>query len=136
MLNPIRKALVKKTGESSVTMTLCLAAGLYASHVFIPPTPGPIAAANTLGVGSQILLIMGIGAMVSITCLICAYIYAKFIGKKVKSSDETSGDKEVVKTYEELKASYGKLPNGWLSIAPIIVPILLMAMSNIAVFIP
>ena len=50
VLNPIRKALVKRTGASSVAMTMCLSAGLYASHVFIPPTPGPIAAANTLGV--------------------------------------------------------------------------------------
>lgn len=132
VLNPIRKALVKRTAASSVTMTLCLAAGLYASHVFIPPTPGPIAAANTLGVGNSILLVMGFGALVSIPALVAAYFYAKFIGKKVKSTDETSSDKEVVKTYEELKKSYGKLPNGWMSVAPILVPILLMAMSNIS----
>ena len=132
VLNPIRKALVKRTGASSVAMTLCLAAGLYASHVFIPPTPGPIAAANTLGVGSSILLVMGFGALVSIPALIAAYFYAKFIGKKVQSADETATDKQVVKTYEQLKKSYGKLPNGWLSTAPIVVPILLMAMSNIS----
>ena len=132
VLNPIRKALVKRTGASSVAMTLCLAAGLYASHVFIPPTPGPIAAANTLGVGSSILLVMGFGALVSIPALITAYFYAKFVGKKVQSADETATDKQVVKTYEQLKKSYGKLPNGWLSTAPILVPILLMALSNIS----
>lgn len=32
VLNPIRKALVKRTGASSVAMTVCLSAGLYASH--------------------------------------------------------------------------------------------------------
>ena len=42
ILNPIRKALVKRTGVSSVAMTVCLSCGLYISHVFIPPTPGPI----------------------------------------------------------------------------------------------
>lgn len=52
VLNPIRKAMVKRTGASSVAMTVCLSAGLYAPHVFIPPTPGPIAAANTLGAGT------------------------------------------------------------------------------------
>ena len=123
---------MKRTGASSVTMTLCLAAGLYASHVFIPPTPGPIAAANTMGVGSSILLVMGFGALVSIPALIAAYFYAKFIGRKVQSADETATDKQVVKTYEQLKKSYGKLPNGWLSVAPILVPILLMALSNIS----
>lgn len=31
-LNPIRKAIVKRAGTSSVAMTVCLSAGLYASH--------------------------------------------------------------------------------------------------------
>ncbi|CAM3898667.1 SLC13 family permease [Micrococcus luteus] len=41
ILNPIRKALARRTGASPVAMTVALAAGLYTSHVFIPPTPGP-----------------------------------------------------------------------------------------------
>ncbi|MBQ5796744.1 MAG: GntP family permease, partial [Firmicutes bacterium] len=39
ILDPIRKALVRRTGTSSVAMTVALSAGLYISHVFIPPTP-------------------------------------------------------------------------------------------------
>lgn len=131
VLNPIRKAMVKKTRTSSVAMTVCLSAGLYASHVFIPPTPGPIAAANTLGVGNSLLLVMGFGALVSIPALAGAYFYAKYIGKKVKSADEAD-DEAVVQTYEELVAAYGKLPSGFMSLAPILVPILLMALSNVA----
>ena len=131
VLNPIRKALVKRTGASSVAMTMCLSAGLYASHVFIPPTPGPIAAANTLGVGEHLLLVMGLGALVSIPALAGTYFYARYIGKKVKASDEADSG-EIVQTYEELVASYGKLPGGFMSLAPIIVPIVLMAMSNVA----
>lgn len=131
VLNPIREAMVKRTGASSVAMTLCLSAGLYASHVFIPPTPGPIAAANTLGVGEHLLLVMGFGALVSIPTLAGAYFYAKYIGKKVKANDEANSG-EVVQTYEELVASYGKLPGGFMSLAPIIIPIVLMAMSNVS----
>lgn len=131
VLNPIRKAMVKRTGASSVAMTMCLSAGLYASHVFIPPTPGPIAAANTLGVGEHLLMVMGFGALVSIPALIGAYFYAKYIGKKVTANDEADSG-EIVQTYEELVASYGKLPGGFMSLAPIIIPIILMAMSNVS----
>lgn len=131
VLNPIRKALVKRTGTSSVAMTVALSAGLYASHVFIPPTPGPIAAANTLGIGNNLLLVMGLGLLVSIPGLIGAWVFAKFIGKKVKATDEANNG-EVVQTYEELVASYGKLPSGFMSLAPIVIPIILMAMSNVA----
>ena len=132
ILDPIRKALVKKTGTSSVAMTVALSAGLYISHVFIPPTPGPIAAASTLGIGDNLLLVMGIGALVSVFPLVAGLIYAKYIGKKVKSADETVSADEVVKTYEELVAEYGKLPGGFNALSPIIVPIVLMALGSIA----
>ena len=138
ILNPIRKALVKRTGVSSVAMTVCLSCGLYISHVFIPPTPGPIAAANTLftyedpNANVNLLLVIGIGVLCSIAPIIAGLIYAKFIGKKIKSADELGGTNEIVKTYEELKAEYGKLPGGWNAIAPLVVPILLMALSSIS----
>ncbi|PIE98943.1 MAG: gluconate transporter [Treponema sp.] len=130
ILNPIRKALVQRTKTSSVAMTVALSAGLYISHVFIPPTPGPIAAASTLGIGSNLLLVIGMGVLASILPLTVGYFFAKFIGKKVTSSDEVSNG-DTVKSYEELVASYGKLPSGLSAIAPIIVPILLMAISSI-----
>lgn len=133
ILNPIRKAMVKRTMTSSVAMSVALSAGLYISHVLIPPTPGPIAAANTLGVGDNLLLVIGLGLLCSIFPLIAGLLYAKFIGKKVKSNDEADSDNgEVVISYDELVASYGKLPNGLLSLSPIIVPILLMGISSAA----
>ncbi len=132
ILDPIRRALVRRTGTSSVAMTVALSTGLYISHVFIPPTPGPIAAANTLGIGDSLLLVMGLGLLCSIFPLIAGLIYAKFIGKRVKSADETCETEEIVKTYEELVAEYGKLPCGFNSLAPLLVPVLLMALGTIA----
>ena len=132
ILDPIRKALVKRTGTSSVAMTVALSAGLYISHVFIPPTPGPIAAANTLGIGDNLLMVMGMGVLASILPLIAGLFYAKFIGKKVKSADELTDNGAVTKTYEELVAEYGKLPNGFNALAPILVPIVLMALGSIS----
>ena len=37
---------------------------------------------------------------------------------------------EMTETYEELMKSYGELPSAFMSFAPIIVPILLMALSS------
>lgn len=135
ILNPIRKALVKRTMKSSVACTVALSMGLYVSHCFIPPTPGPIAAANTLyngqGQETNLLLVMAFGALCSILPLIAGYIFAKFIGKRVKAHDEAVGDDgEITESYEQLVASYGKLPNAAMSFAPIIVPIVLMGLAS------
>jgi gluconate:H+ symporter, GntP family len=133
ILNPIRKAMVKRTMTSSVAMTVALSAGLYISHVLIPPTPGPIAAANTLGIGDNLLLVIGLGALCSIFPLIAGLFYAKYIGKKVKADDEAGmSNGEVVQSYDELVKSFGKLPSGFMSLSPIVVPILLMGVSSVA----
>lgn len=135
VLNPIRKALVKRTMKSSVACTVALSLGLYISHCFIPPTPGPIAAANTLydglGMDTNMLMVMGMGAVCSILPLIASYFFAINVGKKVKARDEAGMDNgEVVKSYEELVASFGKLPGAFMSFAPIIIPIVLMGLSS------
>lgn len=129
ILNPIRKALAKRTGAPSVTLTVCLACGLYIAHVFIPPTPGPIAAAQTLGIGENLLLLMGLGVAVSVFPLIAGYVYARLIGRRVHATEDLSSN---VETYEELKSGYGRLPGAWESLSPLIVPILLMALSSVA----
>ena len=129
ILNPIRKALAQRTTTPSVTLTVCLACGLYIAHVFIPPTPGPIAAAQTLGIGENLLLLMGLGVAASVFPLIAGYLYAQWIGHRVVATEDLSGNAE---TYKELKASYGKLPSAGASFAPLLVPICLMALSSIA----
>ena len=113
-----------------MAMSIGLASGLYISHVFIPPTPGPIAAASTLGIGDNLLLLMGLGALCSVFPLITGYLWANKIGKTIQAGDEASRA-ELSKTYEELVAEYGKLPSGFSALAPIIVPIILMALSSI-----
>ena len=136
ILNPIRKALVKRTGRSSVASTIALSLGLYLAHCFIPPTPGPIAAANTLYTGAEqdinLLLVIIFGILASILPLIASYFFAISIGKKVKDREELgeTSEEEIIQSYEELVASYGELPNAWLSFAPIVVPILLMSLSS------
>ena len=130
ILNPIRKALVKRTGAPSVTLTVCLACGLYIAHVFIPPTPGPIAAAQTLGIGEDLLLLMGLGVVTSVFPLTAGYLYARFIGRRIKASDDNN--EQTAESYEALKAGFGQLPGLAFSLAPLIVPIVLMALSSIA----
>ena len=130
ILNPIRKALVKRTGAPSVTLTVCLACGLYIAHVFIPPTPGPIAAAQTLGVGENLLVLMGLGVAASVFPLVAGYLYARFVGQRVRTADDC--DTQTTESYETLKAAFGKLPRTAASLAPLVVPIVLMALSSVA----
>ena len=130
VLNSIREALYKKISASPVAMSVALSGGLYASHVFIPPTPGPIAAAGTLGLGGNLLLVIIMGTVVSVPVLVAVYFFAKSVGKSVTISDKEA-DATITASYEELLNKFGKLPSGFLSLAPIIMPIIFMAVGSV-----
>ncbi|QPH92592.1 GntP family permease [Campylobacter concisus] len=130
VLNSIREALYKKISASPVAMSVALSGGLYASHVFIPPTPGPIAAAGTLGLGGNLLLVIIMGTVVSIPVLLAVYFFSKSIAKSVTISDKEA-DATITASYEELLNKFGKLPSGFLSLAPIIMPIIFMAVGSV-----
>ena len=126
IVNPIRKWLARKTKFSSVTLTVALSAGLYVAHVFIPPTPGPIATAGLVGLENNLLLVIGMGVAISIVPLIAAYFFATYIGGKVKSTDELD--------VESISQAYNQhnLPSTFASVLPILLPIILMAGGSVA----
>lgn len=130
VLNSIREAIYKKISASPVAMSVALSGGLYASHVFIPPTPGPIAAAGTLGLGGNLLLVIIMGTVVSVPVLVAVYFFSKSIAKSVTISDKEA-DATITASYEELLKKFGKLPCGFLSLAPIIMPIIFMAVGSV-----
>ena len=140
VLNPIREALVKKTQSSPVAMTVALSGGLYLSHVFIPPTPGPLAAAETLGLSGNLLLVMGMGLLCSIFPMFLLILFSNYIGKRIScsadaststaSSSSTDADR-IAAEYNAIIEKSGKLPSTALSFAPIIVPIILMSLASI-----
>ncbi|MDD5962920.1 MAG: GntP family permease [bacterium] len=158
VLNPIREALVKKTQSSPVAMTVALSGGLYLSHVFIPPTPGPLAAAETLGLSGNLLLVMGMGLLCSIFPMFLLILFSNYIGKRIScsadastntasnssttsacttdastntsSASSTDADR-IAAEYNAIIEKSGKLPSTALSFAPIIVPIILMSLASI-----
>ena len=134
VLNPIREALVKKTQSSPVAMTVALSGGLYLSHVFIPPTPGPLAAAETLGLSGNLLLVMGMGLLCSIFPMFLLILFSNYIGRRISCSTDasTSTDADrIAAEYNAIIDKSGKLPSAALSFAPIIVPIILMSLASI-----
>jgi len=135
IINPVRRSIVKRTGVSGVATAVGLGAGLYTSHVLVPLTPGPLAAADILGMGDFLFTVMWVSVIVSIPSLIAVYFWSVWRGKKDQSEEDLAIQQdETVKSYDELVKEFGGLPNGFLSLAPILMPILFMAIGSIAGF--
>ena len=137
IVNPIRKWMARRSGVSPVTLAVALAGGLYISHVLIPPTPGPIAAAGMLGLEDNLLLVIGLGVLCSIFPLAVCYFWANHIGPKIKLEEEVQANDGCEQNDESASELFRKsiavekLPGGWMSALPLIVPILLMGVSSV-----
>lgn len=138
---PLCKAISKVTGKSLVGLALAMAAGLQLTHCLVPPTPGPTTAASMLGVDVGAMIMAG--ALISIPMLIVAVFYCLWIGRKIYQipTDDGGFDRkefkqEYIKSMEELDKLIGEkqLPSlGW-SVAPIIVPLVLILTKTVLDF--
>ncbi|MFG2500280.1 GntP family permease [Streptomyces sp. NPDC048441] len=81
VLAPIVYAAAKRSGKSILIYCLPLLAGLSMTHAFLPPHPGPVAAAGLLHVDLGWVILMGI--VCGIPAVIAAWGYAAWIGKRI-----------------------------------------------------
>jgi len=121
ILSSLNKAISKKTKIPLVVLGVSLAAGLYATHVFVPPTPGPLAA--TAALDADLGLVIMLGLVVAVPVSLVGFLWANYIGKKLNS--------EVIET-SDIDSNRTKLPGASLSFSPILIPILLIALKSVS----
>lgn len=124
ILNPLNKALAKESGTSMTVMAVALATGLYATHVMVPPTPGPLAAAAALNADLGKVIVFGLIA--AIPAALAGLLWATKVAKKYYV------EPDVHESYSDILAKYGKLPNTFLSFLPIVLPLVLIFLKTIA----
>ncbi|MBU3864780.1 GntP family permease [Streptomyces sp. 4503] len=81
VLAPIVYAAAKRSGKSILLYSMPLLAGLSMTHAFLPPHPGPVAAAGLFHVDLGWVILMGI--VVGIPSVLAAWGYAAWIGKRI-----------------------------------------------------
>ncbi|MEU5419066.1 GntP family permease [Streptomyces sp. NPDC020799] len=81
VLAPIVYAAARRSGRSVLLYALPLLAGLSMTHAFLPPHPGPVAAAGLLRADLGWVILMGAAA--GIPAVLAAWAYAAWIGERV-----------------------------------------------------
>ena len=121
ILSPLAKRLSRDTEVSMTTMALALAMGLHATHMLVPPTPGPLAVTGILGADLGLVILLGM--VISIPVTLVGYYLGCYYGKRFYYLPES---------IEDVTDDSKKLPGALQSFTPIILPILLMFLNTIA----
>ncbi len=126
ILTPLVKAIHKKTRIPLAILAVSLSAGLLATHVYVPPTPGPLAAAGLLGIDIGQAILYGAFAAVFMTAF--GWIFAELYFKNKPDSYYTF--REGVEDTPDMNIDdETDLPGTLASLLPLVVPIVLI-LSN------
>lgn len=124
ILSSLNKTLSAKTKTSITALSIALATGLFAPHVLVPPTPGPIAAAANLQVTNLFWVILA-GMAVSVPVVLAGYFFSAFLIKKILYEPEIHQAGSVQENVSAPK------PGLTTSLLPVIIPVLLMALGTL-----
>ncbi|MBH0096647.1 GntP family permease [Psychrobacter sp. NZS113] len=135
ILNSLKETLAERLKVSSVAMSIALATGLYATHTFVPPTPGPIAAAGNLGLESNLGLVIMVGVVVTAVAVLAGWWWSnRFLNVTPDNIDALDAPAATLPENMKTRDDYSNMPSATMAFLPIIVPILLICLSSVANF--
>lgn len=120
ILSRLISSIASQSTANSAQLSLALSSGLYTTHVLVPPTPGPLAAAANLNFSEHISTLILISLIASIPVAIVSYFFSMRLGRTINS--------DLLIT--ELKSERSEI-SGWKAFLPLILPIVLIASASI-----
>ncbi len=130
LLAPLGRSMKARTGVKFSLYISVLVAGALATHMLVPPTPGPLAMAAELNVDLGLAILVGASVALP-TSLLGGVVYGRFLhGREEFPLREAMGS-----TPEDLEEKSerptSELPGLVESLLPIIVPVALIASNTI-----
>ncbi|MEZ6058720.1 MAG: SLC13 family permease, partial [Planctomycetaceae bacterium] len=129
LLVPLARSLYRKTKKNYLLSILAIAAGGAITHTLVPPTPGPLLMASNLNIDVGLMIL--IGGLVAIPAAIAGLAVSRYLDAKLDIPY-----REAENTPPEQPSEAVSLPPLWLSLLPVLLPVLLIsaktALSTIA----
>ncbi|TYL40113.1 gluconate permease [Natronococcus pandeyae] len=130
LMAPLARSMRARTGRDYALFLTVVGAGAATTHVFVPPTPGPLAVALEIGVDLGIVMVIGLIVAIP-TALVAGVLYGHWINRHLDDIPlrETMGS-----TAEELQEMADEpieqLPGIFESTLPIIIAVVLVASNT------
>lgn len=136
ILHPLARALARNSGKSVLTLGICLAGGLMLTHHSVPPTPGPLGIAGIFDVDIGMMMLWGV--VITAPGMLAIVIYARRMGPRIERMVKADTGEDLSAAFAEFKEKAAErekqLPSLGKSIAPILVPIILIFLNTGSTF--
>ncbi len=135
LLVPLARSLYQRTGKDYVLYVMAIACGGAVTHTLVPPTPGPLLVAATLG--ADVGMVMVIGIFVGIPVSAAGLVFCNFMNRRVNIPMRPVAGMRVDSPENDAEdaAQTGHAPRKvplWLALAPVLLPVIMITASTLA----
>jgi GntP family gluconate:H+ symporter len=125
LLVPLARSLHKRTQKNYMLYLMAICAGGCITHTLVPPTPGPLLIAAEFNIDLGLMMLMG--AIVAFPTAVVALGVCKLINRWVNIPMRDYGGEP-----EPEPLTDAQLPPLWLSLLPVVLPVILISANSIA----
>lgn len=130
LMLPLVKSIGIKMPKKFGLYLMTVIAGGVMAHSLIPPTPGPLFVAEEMGIDLGIMIMGGI--VVGAITVVAGYGYAIFANKRWKLPMRDTADISIDDLKQFTEKRNEDLPNLWISLLPIVLPILFITGNTLS----
>lgn len=131
IMSPVARALSARGGIPLIALLGALNGGILATHTMVPPTPGPIAAAGTLGADLGFMIVLGLISSAAYTFVATKWCGSKRMLNKYPELAVMANVETALGDDFTLSNPDGRpLPSAFLAFASILVPVLLICINS------
>jgi len=118
LLIPLARSMYRHTGGGYLGFVMAISAGAAATHSLVPPTPGPLVIAGNLGIDLGTMML--VGAIIAIPAAFVGFLFAGWMDRRMPVPMRSVPG-------ENRQKSDIRLPSLLFSVAPIVLPVLLIS---------
>lgn len=130
LLVPLARAMsIRMAGARYVLYSLAITAGSTATHIYVPPTPGPLAAAATLHVDMGVAILIGL--MVAIPASLGCWLSGVWLDRKLNYKIREAPGLSLSELRKIADRPESELPGFRISMLPILLPVALITANTV-----
>lgn len=131
LLIPLAKAFRLRTGGQYLFYVMSICAGGILTHALVAPTPGPLIMASSLHINLGTTIIAGLAFSI-LPAILVGHYYARWLSNRYPIPLRPTADLRIADLELQMSRPDDVLPPFWLSVLPIVLPVLMIAASTVA----
>ncbi|MBW8036480.1 MAG: gluconate permease [Planctomycetes bacterium] len=125
LLMPLARSMHRRTGQKYLLMILTMGAGATITHALVPPTPGPLIIAENLGIDLGMMMMIGLAISIPTAMITLFGIWLLSLKMDIPMRPIEGAGPEPEPLPDD------KLPGLFVSLLPIILPVIMISSNTI-----